>query len=135
MAEAKNPLSVALGTYYPRHYVVAAIDDPSQAAAALADLRAAGFSEAVAEICPGPTFLANWRDFAGHRTLLQRAADLFPAEEQAAVEEYMAEAERGASFVTVHAPGPAERDRARMILHDRGGHAMRYYGDHTIADL
>jgi hypothetical protein len=135
MAEAKNPLSVALGTYYPRHYVVAAIDDPSQAAAALADLRAAGFSEAVAEICPGPTFLANWRDFAGHRTLLQRAADLFPAEEQAAVEEYLAEAERGASFVTVHCTGaggagPGAGDPARS-----GRPRDALLRDHTIADL
>jgi hypothetical protein len=135
VTEAKNPLSTALGTYYPKHYVVAVIDDPAGAAGALADLRAAGFAEAVAEICPGPTFIANWRDFAANRTFLQRAADLFPAEEQAAVEEYLAEAERGASFVTVHAPGQAERDRARAILHDRGGHAMRYYGDRTITDL
>ncbi len=131
----KNPLATALGTYYPTHYLVAAFDDPSGAIQALAELREAGFADADAEICPGADFLKNYRDFAANRSVFQRAAELFPAEEHTAVEEYLAEAERGASFVTVHTPERAERDRAEAILQAHDGHAIRYYGDHTITDL
>ena len=135
MTEAKNPLATALGTYYPRHYVVAVVDDPAGATRALAALREAGFADAAAELCPGPEFLKNYRDFVEGRGLLQRLEGLFPSEERAAVEEYLAEAEGGASFVTVHAPERAERDRASTLLKANGGHAMRYYGDNTISDL
>ena len=98
-------------------------------------LQGAGFAEAGVELCPGPEFLKNYHDFVQHRSLLQRAAASFPAEEHTAVEEYLAEAERGASFVTVHAPQHADRDRARDVLSTHGGHRMRCYGDHTITDL
>jgi hypothetical protein len=130
-----NPLATALGTYYPRHYVVAVIHDPAAAATALAALQSEGFPDAMAEICPGPEFIKNWRDFVAHRGPLSRLADLFPAEERDAVDEYLAEAERGASFVTVHVTATDDRNRARDLLKQHGGHAIRYYGDRTITDL
>ena len=136
MTKAKqNPLATALGTYYPIHYLVAAFDHPLQAEQALAKLQDEGFPEVTAQICPGPEFLRNYRAFAAQRSIFQRAAELLPAEEHTAVEDYLAEAERGASFVTVHTPKRADRDRAQAILQAKGGHAMRYYGDHTITDL
>lgn len=134
-AETKNPLATALGFYYPKHYVVAAIHDPSRAIQAQAALTEAGFADSAAEICPGPDFVKNYRDFVDGQNMLQRASRLFPAEEETAVKEYLAEAERGASFVTVHAPEAAGRERARAILKEHGGHAIRYYGDRTISDL
>ena len=112
MTEEKNPLATALGVYYPTHFVVAAFDDPASATGALAALRAAGFADAAVELCPGPRFLENYYDFVANRGLLERAAGLLPSEEPAAAE-YVAEAERGASFVSVHAPQRAERERAR----------------------
>jgi hypothetical protein len=135
VTEAKNPLATALGTYYPKHYVVAAVDDPARASQALAALREAGFSDAAAELCPGPEFMKNYREFVEGRGLLERLEGLFPSEERVAVAEYLAEAEGGASFVTVHAPQREERDRARDLLKANGGHAMRYYGENTIVDL
>jgi len=133
--DAKNPLATSLGFYYPTHYVVAVIHDPGQATGALTALSAAGFADAAAEICPGPDFIKNYGRFVDGQNVLQRASRRFPAEEETAVQEYLAEAAAGASFVTVHAPALAERDRARAILKEHGGHAMRYYGDHTINDL
>lgn len=133
--EAKNPLATVLGFYYPTHYVVAAIDDPGGALRALTALNEAGFAEAAAEVCPGADFVKNYGDFVAGQNLLQRASRLFPAEEEAAVKEYLAEAEAGASFVTVHAPAAADRERARLILGEHGGHAMRYYGENMISDL
>ena len=131
----KNPLATALGTYYPRHYVVAVIDDTGRAMQAMAALQEAGFDDAAAELCPGPEYLRNYRDFVQGRNLFQRLENLFPSEEQAAVEEYVAEAERGASFLTVHAIERGPRERATAILKEHGGHAMRYYGDNAITDL
>jgi hypothetical protein len=135
MSDVKNPLATVLGAYSPTHYLVAVIDDPVTATSALAALQAAGFADAAVELCPGPRFLENYRDFVAHRGPLERAEGLFPAEEEAAVTEYLAEAERGRSFVTVHAPQREERERAREILAAHGGHGMRYYGDYTITDL
>ncbi len=135
MAEERNPLATALGTYYPRHYVVAVVNDPAAATKALAALQDAGFGDAVAEICPGPEFIKNWGDFVAHRGPLARIANLFPAEERDAVEEYLAEAENGASFVTVHVTSTADRNRARDLLKSHWGYDMRYYGDRTITDL
>jgi hypothetical protein len=135
MTEPKNPLATVLGNYYPTHYVVAAVDDPSRAAQALTALREAGFSDATAQICPGPQFLKNYQDFIDHRGTLARVAAAFPSEEQSAIAEYLEEAERGSSFVTVHTPERAKRDEARDLLKAHGGHAMRYYGDHAITDL
>jgi hypothetical protein len=68
-------------------------------------------------------------------TKLERVESLFPSEEQATAAEYVAEAERGASFVTVHALQSAERDRARQVLTAYGGRRVRYYGSATITDL
>ena len=135
MIETTNPLATVLGVYAPTHFLVAVIDDTASALAALSALQAAGFEEVAVEICPGPRFLANYRDFMAHRGLLERVESLFPGEEQAAAAEYVAEAERGASFVTVHALQPTERDRAREVLAGHGGRRMRYYGSATITDL
>lgn len=135
MTEPQNPLATALGFYYPKHYVVAVVEDPSRAAQALAALKEAGFDDAVAELCPGPDFVKNYRDFRVGQTLLQRASRLFPAEEETAVQEYLAAAEGGASFVTVLTPEREARDRAHDLLKQHGGRAMRYYGDRTITDL
>jgi hypothetical protein len=135
MDEAKNPLATALGVYAPTHFLIAAIDDPATATGALAALQTAGFADAAVALCPGPQFLENYRDFVARRGLRERVEGLFPSEEQDAVKDYLAEAERGASFVSVHATERAERDRARDILATHGGHRMRYYGDHTITDL
>lgn len=135
MSEERNPIATALGTYYPRHYIVAVIHDPVTASKARDELKTAGFAESNVELCPGEDFVKNWDDYLAHRGRLARAADLFPAEEHDAVEEYLEEARRGSSFVMVHTPEHDGRDRARDILHGFGAHDMRYYGDRTITDL
>jgi len=135
MDEERSPLATALGTYSPRHYLIAVFDDPARAANALNALRDVGFADSVAAICPGPQFLENWADFARRRGPIERLADLYPAEEHAALDEYLAEAERGASFISVHVTDPPDITRARDLLKPLGGHAMRYYGDLTISDL
>jgi hypothetical protein len=135
MRDHLNPLATALGTYSPRHYLIAVFDDPARAATALNALHDGGFAASTAALCPGSQFLANWADFARQRGPLERLVDLYPSEENAALSDYMAEAERGALFVTVHVTEHPDITRARDLLKRLGGYAMRYYGDLTITDL
>jgi hypothetical protein len=135
MRDSLHPLQTAFGTYSPRHYLIAVFDDPARAASALTALQDAGFADSSAALCPGSEFLENWADFARHRGLLARLADLYPAEERAALNEYLDAAERGASFVSVHATSQKDITHARDVLKPLGGYAMRYYGDLTIIDL
>jgi hypothetical protein len=135
MSDVKNPIATVFGTYYPRHYIVAVIHDPSAAAKARDALAADGFADANVELCPGADFVRNWNDYLAHRGIAARLADLFPADEHEAITEYLEEANNGSSFVMVHTPEHQGRDRARDILREYGAHDMRYYGDNTIVDL
>jgi hypothetical protein len=128
------PLATALGTYYPQHYVVAVFPTLPAAMRARRELTNEGLADSAA-LCPGPEFLKNWSDFAAQRSPLERLADLFPAEEQAALGEYLAAAEHGAAFVTVQAATPSEGRKAAALLRRWGATAMRYYGENTITDL
>lgn len=135
MSDTHNPIATVFGTYYPRHYIVAVIHDPSMAAKARDALTADGFAEANVELCPGADFVKNWNDYLAHRGIVARLADLFPADEHEAIAEYLAEAGNGASFVMVHTPEHDGRERASDVLRQHGAHGMRYYDDNTIIDL
>ena len=134
MIATHAPLATALGTYYPTHSIVAVFPHLAAALQAQSALTSAGFADSAA-ICPGPEFLENWGDFAGQRGPLERLVDLFPAEEQTALAEYVAAAEQGAAFVSVRTTTPGERSTATALLRSVGGTAMRYYGASTITDL
>lgn len=134
MTNENNPLATARGTSNPKHEVVAVLHDPSRATQALGALKTEDFSDASAEMWPGPVFIRNSNDLRADRSLLEPAPGLFPAEEHVAVEEYLAEAERGASVVTDHAPERKQRDQARQTDETNGGGAMRHHGEHTITD-
>src|SRR5215213_5413856 len=92
-------------------------------------LHEAGFADSSAAICPGQQLLVNWAGFAKHPGPLKRLVDLYPSEEHAALEDYLAEVAQGASFVSVHLTEHRDITRARDLLKPLGGHAMRYYGD------
>jgi hypothetical protein len=130
-----GPGGTMFGTYFPRHYVVAVIHDAAKAEAAAAEIRAAGYDEGAVEVWRGERVLANHAAYLERHGLLNRVASLFPGEESEVLAEYLAEARNGANFVTVLAPHPGPRETARGILRAHGGHAMRYYGNHTFTDL
>jgi hypothetical protein len=133
MVATHTPLATALGTYDPTHYIVAVFPNLAAALRAQRELTRGGFADSAA-ICPGLEFLENWGDFAGQRGPLERLVDLFPAEEQTALAEYLA-AELGAAFVSVRTKTPGDRSNATTLLRSVGGTAMRYYGESTITDL
>ena len=135
MNDKQNPSATALGTYSPRHYLIAVFDDSARATSALRSLHEAGFADSSAAICPGQQFLVNWTDFVQHRGPLERLVDLYPSEEHAVLDDYLAEAVQGASFVSVHLTEHRDITRVRDLLKPLGGYAMRYFGDLTITDL
>jgi len=130
-----DPDAAMFGSYYPKHYAVAVIHDAEQTNRAAEELRGAGFQSADVEVWTGERVLANHHAYLEQHGLRHRLGRLFPGDEDVVVEEYLEEAGNGAHFVTVLAPEPEPRERARSILHAHGGHAMRYYGDHTFTDL
>lgn len=128
-----NP--VMLGTFYPKDFVVAVVDDLARAEAAVTTLRDAGLQEEDVMLRPGGHVLANYRAYQEQRNLLDRLAPLFPSEESDVMREYIDEAEQGRTFVAVRAPERDRRDRVGEILRAHGGRAIRYYGPRTITDL
>jgi hypothetical protein len=124
------------GAFNPTHFIISVIHDGTRAEQAAAALRDAGFAAPVdVHVVPGLDVLSTQLAYDDARGVLARLAGLFPAEEQAAAQEYIAEAERGALLMIVKAPEREQRTRARGILAAHGAHAIRYYGENTITDL
>ena len=134
MAERIAPL-FRFGVFNPKHFIVAVIDEKAPAEQAAAALGDAGFPPDDVRVIAGHQVLAAEITYKDQKGVLARLAGLFPTEEQAAVNDYVEEAERGAFFLAVKAPDHEQRTRARGILAAHGGHAMRYYGENTITDL
>ena len=74
-------------------------------------------------------------DAAGHQGFLSRLVALYPSEEHEALQDYLAEASRGASLVAVHLDGHDDVLRARDVLKPLGAFDMRYFGNFTITDV
>ena len=107
------------------------IHDAGKASRAAADLRSAGFAEAVVQVRTGDEVLANHSAYLDRYGLRHRLGELFPGDGSDALQEYLAEARRGDMFVSVLAPRFEPRDRARGIFAGYGAHALHYYGDLT----
>lgn len=123
------------GSFYPTHCVVAVVAQAERAERAVVALSDAGFAAEDITSVAGRDAIANDKAFMDGRNVVQRAQGLFPSEEDAIVQEYLREAERGSGFVVVRAPEREQRARAHRILKDHGGMGMRYYGDNAITDL
>ena len=126
-----------LGVWYPRNYIVAAID-PTQGAAAVKALHAAGFGGNAVQLSDGARIAQIRSAIYQQRTPMQRAASSVSralTDEGLMSQEYFEEAEAGASLIAVLAPEPRLVTEARQILASHGARQMRFYGDTTITDL
>ena len=135
--ELTGLFAMMLGVWYPRNYVVAAIDAADGAAAEKA-LLAAGFGGNAVRLENGARVLAIREAITVQRTPLQRAAvnvSVALTDEGLMSQQYFDEAEAGASLVAVLAPEPRLVTEAREILARHGGRRIRFYGDKTITDL
>ena len=129
-----GPLARHFGTYYPVGYVVAVLDSEAVAGATEA-LRA------------GPCASDEVRAFSSQEVLdieaaaqagespLQRLEAALASDEREAQSEYLDAAQRGRSFLVVHAPDADQTERVRQILAARGARQMRHYGPLVMTDL
>jgi hypothetical protein len=135
--ELTGLFAMMLGVWYPRNYVVAAIDPPHGAAAVDA-LLSAGFGSNAVRHEDGVRVLEIKETITVQRTPLERAAVNVSAaitDEGLMGQQYFDEAEAGASLIAVLAPEPRLVTHAREILARHGARRIRFYGDRTITDL
>jgi hypothetical protein len=126
-----------LGVWYPRNYIVAAID-PSDGAAAEKALHAAGFGGNAVRLDDGARIGQIRAAIYERRTPMQRAAASVSralTDEGLMSQEYFEEAEAGASLIAVLAPEPRLVTQAQQILAAHGARHMRFYDDKCITDL
>ena len=135
--ELKGLFAMMLGVWYPRNYVVAAID-PSKGAAAEQALLSAGFGRNAIHLNDGARVLKIKETIGAQRTPLQRAAvnlSVALTDEGLMSQQYFDEAQGGASLIAVLAPESSLLAEARKILASHGARRMRFYGDKSITDL
>ena len=135
--ELTGLFAMMLGVWYPRNYVVAAID-PSDGTAAVQALLSAGFGSNSVRHENGARVLQIREVITAQRTPLQRAAvnvSVALIDEGFMSQQYFDAAEAGASLIAVLAPEPRLLTEARQILASHGARHTRFYGDKTITDL
>ena len=135
--ELKGLYAMMLGVWYPRNYIVAAID-PTQGAAAVKALLSAGFGGNSVHLHDGARIGQIRAAIYEQRTPLQRAAASVSralTDEGLFSQEYFEEAEAGASLIAVLAPEPRLVTEAGQILAAHGARHMRFYDDKCITDL
>ncbi len=135
--ELKGLYAMMLGVWYPRSYVVAAVD-PMQGVAAARALLSAGFGDNSVHLHDGARIGQIRAAISEQRTPIQRAAVSVTralTDEGLMSQEYFEEAEAGASLIAVLAPEPQLVSEARRILASHGARHMRFYDDKCITDL
>jgi hypothetical protein len=133
--DAEWVAATLFGTFYPKGYVIAVVEDDGAAEGAAAAVRAAGFPGEEVRLFAGDEVLAIHERYLKERSVLQRIGGAFPSEEAAALGEYLDAARGGRRFLTVHAPESAEADRVATALADQPIAMIRHYGQRTIRDL
>ena len=135
--ELKGLFAMTLGVWYPKNYVLAAID-ATDGAAAVEALLSAGFGSNSVHLEDSAGVCRIRAAIYEQRTPLQRAAASVSralTDEGLMSQEYFEEAEAGASLIAVLAPEPRLVTEARRILASHGARRMRFYDDLTITDL
>lgn len=126
-----------LGVWYPKDYVVAALD-AADGQPAVDDLLAAGFGSNAVHLHDSARVLEQAATIYDQRSSLQRAGSAFTGavtDEGLLSREYLDEATGGASLIAVRASEPPLAEEARRILAAHGARRMRYYGDRSIIAL
>jgi len=135
--ELNGVFAQMLGVWYPKDYIVAAID-PAHGEAAVADLLAAGFGANAIHLHDSAHVLQNAATIYDQRSPLQRAGAASTGaitDEGLLSQEYLDDATAGASLIAVHASEPPLAEEAHRILAAHGARRMRFYGDRSIIAL
>ena len=135
--ELNGVFAQMLGVWYPKDYIVAALD-AAAGEAAVHQLLEAGFGANAVHLHESARVLQNAATIYDQRSPLQRAGAAFTGavtDEGLLSQEYVDEATAGASLLAVRAPEPHLAEQARTILAAHGARRMRFYGDRSIIAL
>jgi hypothetical protein len=135
--ELNGVFAQMLGVWYPKDYIVAALD-ASEGRAAVEELLEAGFGDNAVHLHESALVLQHAATIYDQRTRLQRAGAAFTGaltDEGLLSREYLDEATTGASLIAVRASEPPLAEEARRILAGHGARRMRFYGDRSIIAL
>ena len=126
-----------LGVWYPKDYIVAALD-AGAGRSAVEDLLAAGIAGEGIHLHDSLRVLGSVAAIHGRGTRLQRDGASFTgalSDEGLLRQEYLDEAGAGASLIAVRAAEPAQVNQVTRILAARGARGIRFYGDGSVTAL
>ena len=136
-SELNGMFARMLGVWYPRDFVVAALD-AGAGPGAVDDLLAAGVGDDHIHLHDSLRILGSVAAIHGGGTRLQQEGGSFTgalSDEGLLRQEYLDEAGAGASLIAVRAAEPAQVDQVRRILAARGARGIRLYGDGSVTAL
>ena len=123
---------------YPTNRLLAVLDDPAEAAGALAELQAAGFQTKDLDILrgdEGADRMDGTGEVSGWLGRLRRAFDFTLMDQLVDFAAYERALRDGRAVVTVHVRGDAPKAAAHEILKRHGGHFINYYGRFATEEL
>jgi hypothetical protein len=123
---------------YPTNRLLAVIDDPAQAAAALAELQASGLATRDLEILrgeEGADRMDGTGDVSGWLGRLRRAFDFTLMDQLVDFAAYERALRDGRAVVMVHVHGDGPKEAAHQIVKRHGGHFINYYGRFATEEL
>jgi hypothetical protein len=126
------------GAVYPKHYIMAVIDEVKEAEDTVQALRHAGIPAEDIRLFESHEVLEYAEDTERTRSLGSRIADVFQAitsDEDAHVLIYVQEALRGHAILNVYAPTDEQVERVRDILVAHGARTIKYFGRWAITVL
>jgi hypothetical protein len=135
--ELNGVFAEMLGVWYPKDYIVAAIE-AADGEATIAELLGAGFGRDSIHLHDSAQVCAVGASIYQQPTPIRRVGFAFSravTDEGLMSQEYIEEAKAGASLIAVRASEPALADEARQILAAHGARRMRFYGDRSVTDL
>ncbi|MEA2609802.1 MAG: hypothetical protein QOJ75_2045 [Chloroflexota bacterium] len=131
-----SPTSRAIG--YPTNRLMAVFDDPTDAAAALAELKASGLPTKDLEILRGPEGAARvdgTGEVGGGVARFRRWVDFTLMDQLVDFATYEFALRDGRAVVMVRVEGDAPRAAAHDIVRRHRGHFINYYGRFATEEL
>lgn len=123
---------------YPTNRLLAVINDPAAAAAALAELQAAGFAPRDLDLLrgdEGADRIDGTGQVSGWMGRLRRAFDFTLMDQLVDFAAYERALRDGRAVVMVHVHGDAPKAKARESLKRHGGHFINFYGRFATEEL
>jgi hypothetical protein len=123
---------------YPDRAVVAVVDDQSEADAAAAELRSAGFDDGAVTLLQGPAGADRFDGMGRAHGLGSRIRRLLAFTVMDQLPDfvlYERALRDGRSVLIVRAPSDADKRRAHDILRRHRGHFANYYGRFATEEL